>query len=102
MDTLPARGRLFSLLLDLDQLDVEDEHTLRPVRLPVVGELAGNPEAAGLAFHHELDAFAPAGDDPVEGKGDRSAADDRGVEHLAVSRPAGVVDLDRVGERRMD
>ena len=78
----------------LEELDVEDEHALRPVGLSLVGERFGNPEAALLADHHQLNAFGPAGDDSVQRKGGRRAADDRAVEHLAVGRPTRVVDRD--------
>src|SRR5262249_47787560 len=50
------------LRLNREQLDVEDEHAGRTAGLAAVGQRLGDPEAALLADHHELQRFGPAGD----------------------------------------
>src|SRR5690606_7473461 len=57
---VPARGRV-----DLEQLDVEDEHARRRPRAAAVGQRLRDPQTALLADHHQLHALGPAGDDAV-------------------------------------
>ena len=79
-----------------DELDVEDEHPLWPVRLFVVRQRFGHPETPLLPDHHELDAFGPAGDDAVQRKRGEPPFRHRAVEHLAVGRPARVIHGDNL------
>ena len=51
----------------------------------------------GFAFDHQLHAFGPSRNHLVERERRRLAPRDRAVEHLAVGRPAGIVDGDLVG-----
>src|SRR5690606_12697382 len=78
---------------DFEQLNVENEsaggRTLR--RALAVSQFRGNPQTALFAFHHELHAFGPAGDDLVQREHDGLVADDRAIEEFAVSGPTGVV-----------
>src|SRR5205814_7127974 len=55
----------------------------------------GNPEPRLLALYHQLQPFGPSRDDVRERERRRLTVCDRAVEHLAVRRPAGVVDGDR-------
>ena len=69
----------------------------RRFALSLVGERLGNPEAALFADDHQLHAFGPAR--RSRGRAGRSTGlprVTRAVEHLAVGRPAGVVDGDQV------
>jgi len=75
---------------DRNQLDIEHERALR-LALTFVCERFRNPETALLAFNHQLNAFGPAGDDAIERKARRFAAENRAVEHRAVGFPTGVV-----------
>src|SRR5262249_6053200 len=97
-----ARATRSSLLgIDLEQLDVEDEHTLRPARLALVGHLLRDPEPGLVADDHHLQAVGPARDDAAQAELGRLAAGDRAVEHLAVGGPAAVVHLHPAGRRRV-
>ena len=61
----------------------------------------GDPEAPLLALDHQLQAFGPAGNHPVDGKRRRLAACDRAVEHLSVRRPTRVVHRHAIRRTRM-
>ncbi len=61
---------------DLDQLDIEHKSAGRCAwrRILAVGKLAGDPEAAFLAFHHQLNPFGPTGNDLIQWENDRFVA----------------------------
>ena len=64
-------------------------------RVPLVGELLGDPEAALFAGDHQLHAFGPARESPGRAGTGRLAARHRAVEHPPVGGPARVVHGDR-------
>src|SRR5688500_13454640 len=65
--------------LDVEQLDVEDQHALRLARRAVVGQFGPQPEATPLAGDHHLDAIGPALDNSVAAELRRLSARDRAV-----------------------
>src|ERR1700683_1508307 len=77
--------------LEVEQLDVEDEHPgrrSRARRLVAVRGGARNPEPDPLAFRHELHALRPTLDDRVEPEVRGLAPGDGAVEHLPVGGPS--------------
>ena len=73
---------------------------MRRIRVAFVGEFFRNPESTCFTHNHELQAFRPAGDDRIERELRRAAVHETGIEHVAVGRPARVVDRnDAVGFR---
>ena len=79
--------------LDLDELDIEHEHALRPTGRIFVRELRGDPEPVLVANRHQRDAIGPARDDGLEVELCRLLARHVRIEHAAIRGPAGVVDL---------
>ncbi len=95
-------GRRFSRRRrERKQFDVEHQHALRACRLAFVGQRVGNPESPLFAFDHELHAFGPALDDPVEGERGGLAAEHRAVEHRAVGFPTRIVNGHQVALARV-
>lgn len=94
-----ALVRSKSGLLDLEKLDVKDEQATGATSAGVVavGELGGDPEAALFAYDHELKAFGPAFDDPVERESCFLFPLEGAIEQFSVGGPAGVMHGDAIG-----
>src|SRR5262245_52788799 len=99
-----ARRRPRRVSLDLQELDVEYEHSgggARPCGLVAVGELPGDPEACLFALDHELHPFGPAFDDAVQHEARRGASLNRAVEELSVGGPSAVMHGDAARRGRV-
>src|SRR5690348_4246026 len=98
-----ASGTRVIVALNVEELDVEDEHSCRRARprgRVTVRERARNPEAHLVADFHELNALPPAFDDVTKIERRRCPARDGAVERLAVRFPPRVFYKHLVGSSR--
>src|SRR4051794_36164571 len=83
-------------LVNLDQLDVEDQIAAHwPA--PGVSKSFRNPESTFFALHHQLHAFGPPTNDPVQPKGDGFMSGIRAVEQSPIRSPPRIVHRNRAG-----
>ena len=95
---LPLVSSQLGRRVDRNQFNVEDQHACGTPRNASIGQALGNPQPELRPLLHKLQSFGPPGDDLIHAKSRRLSARDRAVEHLTISGPSCVVNVDPISE----